>query len=60
MKSIMFSLTPRQVEAVIFACTNTLEEPTNFEHGSENESLYDPLTKARDKIWQAQKTTRQD
>jgi hypothetical protein len=47
---INVSLTPAQADALLFACSNALEEPANFERGSGNESCEGPLRRAHEKI----------
>lgn len=48
--SILVRLTPAQADALLLACSNTLEEPANFERGTGNERRERPLRRARNKI----------
>lgn len=62
MSKVNVTLTRPQIDALLFACSNALAEPANFEPGTGNERLFGPLDRAHAKLAAAldddEKTTR--
>lgn len=52
-KRILVSLTLAQAEALLFACSNTLVEPANFERGTGHQRTETPLRNAHKQIQNA-------
>jgi hypothetical protein len=50
---VTVTLTLAQANALLFACSNTLEEPANFEKGTGNERVEGALKRAQAKIIEA-------
>lgn len=50
---ITVRLTMVQANAILFACSNTLVEPANFENGTGHERTEAPLRRSQEKIERA-------